>query len=116
MDDGHRCRSKYEFHALARLLVDRRSNPADQDSSQFPAPYRACWLLRKRAASLRSSRFDNYKCGRADGPGFGCLDCVALQGNDQFGLEWFGEKSETNLELYPRMIKTGAAYLLRRAG
>jgi hypothetical protein len=84
---GIRADRKYEFHALARLLVDRRSDPVDQDSSQFPAPYRARRLLQKRAVSLRSSRFDNCKCGRADDLGFGRLDCVALQDNGQFGLE-----------------------------
>src|SRR5436190_17466216 len=115
MDDEHPCRSKYEFHVPARVVAGGHSNPADQDNSQFPAPYQAGLLPRKPAASLHSSRFDSCKCGRADGPGFECLDCVMLQGTGRFGLEWSAEKNETNPELYPGAINNLAAYLLRRA-
>src|SRR6266480_749811 len=115
-DDGHPCRSKYELHALARLLVDRRSNPADLDSSQFPALYPARRLLQKRATSLRLSRFDNCKCGHVDGPGFGYLDCAALRDNAAFDLQFSAERNGMNLEPDPKVIATSVTYLPPLAG
>src|SRR5207249_9469466 len=110
------CPSKYEFRVLARLLVDRRSNPADPDSSRFPPPYPARRLLQKRAASLRLSRFDNCKCGRVDGPGFGCLDCEALRDNAAFDLQFSAERNGMNLEPDPKVIATSATCLPHLAG
>src|SRR5213082_1492975 len=101
---------------FARLLVARRSNPADQDSSRFPPPYPARRLLQKRAASLHLSRFDSYICGRVDEPRSEYLDCAALQDNAAFDLQFSAERNGMNLEPDPKVITTSATCLPRLAG